>query len=64
MLRAEVNVPSIESLMASPLSCVNRRPVKVSYMRPIFNVPMVEWSGWSAICRSTLVRIRLTAPDV
>ena len=23
----------------------NRRPVKVSYMRPLFNVPMVEWSG-------------------
>ena len=24
---------------------VNRRPVKVVYIRPFFNVPKVEWSG-------------------
>ena len=24
---------------------LNRRPVKVAYMRPSFNVPMVEWSS-------------------
>ena len=43
----------------------NRRPVKVVYTTffSYCNVPMVEWSGRSAHCRSTLVQIRLSALD-
>ena len=46
------------------ISLVNRRPVKRLYIGTFLsycNVPMIEWSGFSACSDVTLVQIRMSA---